>query len=133
MKFATLIDSTVVVAVIALTSGIANAQPLANNHYLNAGATTAVSSKTLQTNSSSDRYLKPFNLVSLAYQGGLKQQGIPSGGSLIFERQNKNITAEDLVKAAVNANKLPTEILNDQSYISSVRSEFTSLSRNFTY
>jgi len=133
MRFATLIDSTVIVAVIAFTSGIANAQPLANNNYLNAGATTAVSSKTLQTNSSSDSYLKPFNLVSLAYQGGLKQQGIPSGGTLIFERQNKNITAEDLVKAAVKANKLPTEVLDDQSYISSVKSELTSLSRNFTY
>ncbi|WP_341527830.1 hypothetical protein WKK05_00245 [Nostoc sp. UHCC 0302] len=133
MKFATLIDSTVIVAVIAFTSGIASAQPLPTNNDFNAGATTTVSSKTLPTNSSNDSYLKPFNLVSLAYQGGLKQQGIPSGGTLIFERQNKNITAEDLVKAAVKANKLPTGILDDQSYISSVKSELTSLSRNFTY
>jgi hypothetical protein len=141
MKLATLINSGVLIASVALTSGIANAQPVTNNNYASAGITTgaknepikfAVNSNTLASNSTATAYLQPFNLVSLAYQGGLEQQGIPSGGTLIFERQNRSIVAEDLVKAAVRANKLPAQILNDQNYLSAVRSQFTSLSRDFS-
>ncbi|WP_334865805.1 hypothetical protein [Nostoc sp.] len=53
-----------------------------------------------------------------------------SAGTLIFERQNRKIIAENLVKAAVSANKLPPQILNDQNYLSTVNSEFTSLSKD---
>lgn len=133
MKLATLINSVVIIGAFALTSGIAKAEPPTNNNYADAGQTNiAISSNTLNSNFKNASYLKPFNLVSLAYQGGLEQQGIPSGGTLIFERQNKNIVAEDLVKAAVSANKLPPQILKDQNYLSAVKSEFTSLSRDFS-
>ncbi|MEH2157931.1 hypothetical protein [Nostoc sp.] len=141
MKLATLINSGVLIASVALTSGIANAQPATNNNYGNASVTTdaknkpikvTVNSNTLLSNSTTTSYLQPFNLVSLAYQGGLEQQGIPSAGTLIFERQNRSILAEDLVKAAVRANKLPPQVLNDQNYLSAVKSEFTSLSRDFS-
>ncbi|QLE41868.1 hypothetical protein FD723_16540 [Nostoc sp. C052] len=139
MKLATLINSGILIASVALISGIANAQPATSNNYGNASATSdakkepikaAINSNTLLSNSTTDRYLQPFNLVSLAYQGGLEQQGIPSAGTLIFERQNRKILAEDLVKAAVSANKLPPQFLNDQNYLSAVRSQLTSLSRD---
>jgi len=142
MKLTTFINSAAIIASVALTSGIANAQPATNDNYASASITTdiknepiklAVNSNTLLSNSTTaTSYLQPFNLVSLAYQGGLEQQGIPSGGTLIFERQNRNIVAEDLVKAAVSANKLPPQILNDQNYLSAVKSQFTSLSRDFS-
>ena len=133
MKLATLINSVAIIGTFALTSGIANAEPPTDNNYADAGQTNiAINSNTLNSNSMNPSYLKPFNLVSLAYQGGLKQQGIPSGGTLISERQNRKIVGEDLVKAAVNANKLPPQILNDQNYLSAVRAEFTSLYRDFS-
>ncbi|MEH2238137.1 hypothetical protein [Nostoc sp.] len=133
MKLVTLINSVVIIGAFALTSGIANAEPPTNNNYADAGQTNiAINSNTLSSNSKNVTYLKPFNLVSLAYQGGLEQQGIPSGGTLIFERQNRNIVAEDLIKAAVSANRLPPQILIVQNYLSAVKSQFTSLSRDFS-
>ncbi|MEH2466811.1 hypothetical protein [Nostoc sp.] len=132
MRLATLINSIVILGAFALTSGIANAKPLTNNNYADAGQTSIPinSSNTLNSDSQNSSYIKPFDLVSLAYQGGFEKQGIPSGATLIFERQNKNILAEDLVKAGISANKLPPQILNDQDYLSAVRSEFTALSRD---
>ncbi|QSJ20213.1 hypothetical protein JYQ62_16795 [Nostoc sp. UHCC 0702] len=142
MKLVTWINSTLVVAFVALTSGIAKAESAKNHNYTNAGITTSQTSngeirtarnfQVLDSSSTNVSYLQPFNLVSLAYQGGLKQQGIPSGGTLIVERQNRQIAAEDLVQAAVNANKLPAEVLNDQNYLSAVRLQLTSLSRDFS-
>lgn len=133
MKLTTLINSVVIISAFALTSGIANAEPPTNNNYADAGQTNiAINSNALSSNSTTTSYLQPFNLVSLAYQGGLEEQGIPSGGTLIFERQNRNIVAEDLVKAAISANKLPPQILNDQNYLNAVKSQLTSLSRDFS-
>ena len=133
MKLTTLINSVVIISAFALTSGIANAEPPTNNNYADAGQTNiAINSNALSSNSTTTSYLQPFNLVSLAYQGGLEEQGIPSGGTLIFERQNRNIVAEDLVKAAISANKLPPQILNDQNYLDAVKSQLTSLSRDFS-
>ena len=62
----------------------------------------------------------PFNLVGLAYQGFLKDQGIPSGGILLSLYQNGEINAKDLVEGAVNANRLSPEVLNDSGYIADV-------------
>ena len=137
MKLTTLLDSALIVASVALIPRIAGAQPATNNYIGSTGVIIGATSNgqinTVSSNSTNVSYLKPFNLVSLAYQGGLEQQGIPSGGTLIFKHQNRNITAKDLVKAAVNANKLPTQVLNDQNYLSAVRVHMASLSRNFSY
>jgi hypothetical protein len=64
--------------------------------------------------------ITPFNLVGLAYQGFLKNQGIPSGGILINLYQNREITGKDLVESAVKANRLSPEVLNDSGYIADV-------------
>ncbi|MEH1822709.1 hypothetical protein [Nostoc sp.] len=125
MKLTTLINSTAIVVSLALTSGIASAQTAANNN-ISTDATsekpinTAVNSAALGSNSTNVSYIQPFNLVNLAYQGGLKQQGVPSGGTLIDEGRRGNITPQDLVKAAIKANKLPAQVLNNQDYISAV-------------
>jgi hypothetical protein len=62
----------------------------------------------------------PFNLVGLAYQGFLKDQGIPSGGVLLNLYQNREITGKELVEGAVKANRLSPEVLNDSGYIAAV-------------
>lgn len=125
MKLTTLISSTAIIASLALTSGIASAQTGVNKNTSTDATSeksinTAVNSDALGSNSSNVSYIQPFNLVNLAYQGGFKQQGVPSGGTLISKGQRGNITAKDLVKAAINAKKLPAQVLNNQDYISAV-------------
>ncbi|MEH2317305.1 hypothetical protein [Nostoc sp.] len=122
MKLVTLIKSALIFASITLVPGIAGAQIATTN-----SSEIAINSNNLSRNSTSMSYLQPFNLVSFAYQGGLKQHGIPSGETLVFETQNKNIMAKDLVKAAVNADKLPSQVLNDQNYLSAVNLQLNAL------
>ncbi|MBE8986414.1 hypothetical protein [Nostoc sp. LEGE 12450] len=123
MKLLTLINSTLIFASITLVPGIVVAQTATNNN----SETIAINSNNLPGNSIPVNYLQPFNLVTFAYQGGLKQHGIPSGEMLVFETQNRNIIANDLVKAAVNADKLPSKALNDQNYLSAVNSQLNAL------
>ncbi|WP_375476226.1 hypothetical protein [uncultured Nostoc sp.] len=123
MKLATLINSALIFASITLVPGIAGAQTATINN----SEKIAVNSNNLSTNSTSANYLQPSNLVAFAYQGGLQQHGIPSGEALILKTQNRNILAKDLVKAAVNADKLPSQVLNDQNYLSAVNSELNVL------
>ncbi|MEH2110815.1 hypothetical protein [Nostoc sp.] len=60
--------------------------------------------------------IRPFNLVTLAYQGYLKDQGIPSNGVLMSAIASGTITAQDIIQAAVKANRLPEQTLSDQGY-----------------
>ncbi|MEH2346960.1 MAG: hypothetical protein V7K55_02970 [Nostoc sp.] len=123
MKLTTLINSALIFASITLVPGIAVAQVATNN----SSETIAINSNSLPSNSTYINYFQPFNLVTFAYQGGLKQHGIPSGETLVFETQNRNIMAKDLVKAAVNADKLPSQLLNDQNYLSAVNLQLNAL------
>jgi len=122
MKVVTLINSALIFASITLVPGIISAQtPNSNSRQI------AINSNNLSSHSTSVSYLQPFNLVNFAYQGGLKQHGIPSGETLVFQTQNRNILAKDLVKAAVNADKLPSQVLNDQNYLSAVNLQLNAL------
>nr|WP_322714236.1 hypothetical protein [Nostoc sp. ChiSLP03a]MDZ8215464.1 hypothetical protein [Nostoc sp. ChiSLP03a] len=60
--------------------------------------------------------LKPFNLAYLAYQGYLKDQGIPSNGALMSAIASGTIAAQDIIQAAVKANRLPEQALSDRAY-----------------
>jgi hypothetical protein len=64
--------------------------------------------------------LKPFNLVFLAYQGYFKKSGIASAGQFTSDLRSGKVTAKSLVQAAVNENKLPSQTLEDEEYLSSV-------------
>ncbi|MBE8965150.1 hypothetical protein IQ277_02515 [Nostocales cyanobacterium LEGE 12452] len=123
MKLATLINSALILASITLVPEIAGAQTATTNN----SETIVFNSNNLSTNSTSANYLQPLNLVTFAYQGGLQQHGIPSGEALVLKTLNRNIAAKDLVKAAVNADKLPSQVLNDQNYLSAVNLELNVL------
>ncbi|MEH1836470.1 MAG: hypothetical protein V7L29_31560 [Nostoc sp.] len=126
MKITNLVNFALLVACIAFIPGIVGAQTVKNN---NAGQiNTNVNYNTLRTNSANASYLQPFNTTFLAYQGYFKEQGIPSGGALISEFQIGKLTAKDVVQAAVKANKLPAQVLDDRSYLYAVESQLTSLS-----
>jgi hypothetical protein len=68
------------------------------------------------TNQVKANQVNPFNLAYLAYQGYLEDQGIPSAGALIDAIAVGTVTAQDLMQAAVKANRLPEKTLNDQGY-----------------
>ncbi|MGF2038874.1 MAG: hypothetical protein RMZ43_026750 [Nostoc sp. CmiVER01] len=124
MKFSTLIDSMLIVGSIALLPGIGGAQIGSNN----SGEPIAINSNNLLTHFTNVSYLKPFDAAFLAYQGNLKAQGIPSGSALVSQYQTGNLTALDVVKAAVNAKKLPVQALNDTGYLNAVEWKLTSFS-----
>jgi hypothetical protein len=71
--------------------------------------------------------LAPFDLAYLAYQGYLRDQGIPSSSRLIFDYKSSRIQAKDIVQAAVNANRLPSSVLADPGYLNAVNLQLMSI------
>jgi len=67
--------------------------------------------------------LSPFSLVQLASQGYLKAQGIPSNVGLFTAYAQGDITAQDVVTAAIAADRLPASALNDKSYLNAVETQ----------
>ena len=66
------------------------------------------------------RQIDAFDLVSAAYRGRFKEWGIPAYARLDQAYRGRQITATDLVKAAVEANQLSAIALEDESYIKAV-------------
>ncbi len=62
----------------------------------------------------------PINLVSLAYRGYFRNQGIPGYGVLITAYRSGKISAQELVQIAVEANRVSAEVLSDSGYINAV-------------
>jgi hypothetical protein len=71
--------------------------------------------------------LTPFNLAYLAHQGYFKAQGIPDSSDLMNGFNDGSITAAQIVKAAVDSNRLPTAFLKNDSYIAAVKNQLFSL------
>jgi hypothetical protein len=71
----------------------------------------------------------PFELVNLANNGYLRDQGIPANGLLAWEVNKGQLTATDLVKAAIQTNKVPSTALNDSGYINAVQLMLDDLNR----
>jgi hypothetical protein len=90
---------------------------------LTAMSTTAIGNDTANTK------LTPFGLVSLAYQGEYRTQGIPGFGSFQSAISSKKITAQDLVKAAIDANQLTPDTQTDRGYLNAVEQQL-SITRN---
>jgi hypothetical protein len=67
-------------------------------------------------NPSSTYQTSPFELAYLAYRGYLNPEGIPSSGGLIAALVSDTVTAQDIMQAAVKANRLSEQTLNDEDY-----------------
>jgi hypothetical protein len=67
--------------------------------------------------------LSPNSLVSLAYRGEFRDRGIPGYGLL----QPSRVTAESLVKVAIEAGRLSPEVLFDRGYLNVVEVELKDL------
>ena len=74
--------------------------------------------------------ITPFNLVSLAYQGEFKNQGVGGYNSLLTAIRFSEISGNDLVKYGIDTGRLSAETINDSDYINSVDSQLQQLSRN---
>lgn len=73
---------------------------------------------------------QPVNLVGIASQGFLAEQGIPSGALLPYSVKSGKVTAESLVKAGIAQGRLSADTLNNRSYLSVVERELNSLDRD---
>jgi len=82
------------------------------------------------TSKTSANQVSPFNLAYLTYQGYLRDQGIPGNGALIDAIAAGTVTAQDLIKAAVKANRLPEQTLTDQGYRSALENQLQGLTQD---
>jgi hypothetical protein len=101
-----------------------------NTENINTAPTTSLQSETrtghlsmaatttsINTDSSK---ITPFELVSLAYQGSYKTQGIDGFASFPNASSGKIITAKELVNAAIEAHQLPVVTQADRDYLNAV-------------
>ncbi|MGJ3250828.1 MAG: hypothetical protein ACFE0J_06820 [Elainellaceae cyanobacterium] len=69
----------------------------------------------------------PADLVYLAYQGYLTEQGIPRYGRLLDELHTRQITVDDVIEAGIQANRVSEDARTDQSYRHAVRLQIRGL------
>lgn len=75
------------------------------------------------------RQTTPFQLAHLAQQGFFIEQGIPSHLALLNAYLLREITAEDIVRAGIDAKRLPERRLSEPNYVRSVDMHLQSLWR----
>ena len=74
--------------------------------------------------------ITPFNLVSLAYRGQLKNQGVPGYNSLLDAIKFNNISGKDLVQHAIDSGRLSPDTINNSKYIGAVEYKLQDLIRS---
>lgn len=73
------------------------------------------------------RRTEAFNLVSSAYRGDFEEQGIESYAALINNYEAGELTAEDLINAAIDSGELSPNAIEDDSYIEAVETQLDAL------
>ena len=85
----------------------------------------------VQSNDSDANYdvrrTEAFNLVSSAYRGDFEDQGINSYAVLLENYETGELTAEDLIQAAIEAGELSPSAMEDDSYVNAVDSQLSAL------
>jgi hypothetical protein len=71
--------------------------------------------------------ITPFELVSRAYQGAYKMQGIGGFGSFPNGSSGKMITAKELVSIAIESRQLPATTQTDRDYLNAVELQLLGL------
>lgn len=114
------IGSLAIVAITTLT--LAATAPLARLDAATNSETLA--NKQLQN---VNYQITAVNLVTQAYRGALKDQGIPSYQALNLSYKRRTITAKDVVEAAVKANMIEGAAVDDRSYLMVVDAQLKAL------
>ncbi|WP_208352901.1 hypothetical protein, partial [Aetokthonos hydrillicola] len=81
------------------------------------------------TTSAYEARVSPVKLVLLAYKGEFKSSGIPGYQQFQYALINRQVTAQDLVRGAVNSRLLPPQALTDKQLLKDVDSQLF----NFAY
>jgi hypothetical protein len=89
--------------------------------------TLAMSTTAIVNNPAVKTQLTPFNLVSLAYQGEYRMQGIPGFTAFQSATSDKTITAKDLIKVAIAANQLTPDTQTDRAYLNAVELQLSAI------
>jgi hypothetical protein len=79
------------------------------------------------TQQAGDYETDAFNLVNSAYRGELQKQGIPSYSQLIRDYNIGQVTAEDVVEAAIEADMVSPETMEDEEYLNAVNLQLEAL------
>ncbi|MGI0494563.1 hypothetical protein ACN4EG_22490 [Alkalinema pantanalense CENA528] len=82
------------------------------------------------SSSMSNGQLNPADVASLAYQGLLKDQGIPSYAALSNAYSGGSLTAKDVINAAIAAQRISSSALQDSAFVSAVDSQLGHLLPN---
>ena len=93
------------------------------------GKPEIITKSVTQLNNNPTEYITPFELVGTAYQGQYRMQSIPGFGSFVYDVKTGKITAKDLVKAAIEAKRLPSQSIADRNYLSNVDWQLRSMDR----
>lgn len=67
-----------------------------------------------------ERLTSAFDLVTAAYRGRLEEQGIPGYTELLNDYEIGEVTAEDVVRAGIEADELRPKAVEDEAYINAV-------------
>lgn len=92
--------------------------------------------ETLQEVRSSDssgydvRRTEAFNLVSSGYRGDFEEQGVNSYATFVSNYEAGELTAEDLIEAAIESGELSPMALEDASYVEAVDSQLSALTES---
>lgn len=76
------------------------------------------------------RRTEAFNLVSSAYRGDFEDQGIESYAVLISNYEAGELTAQDLIQAAIDAGELSPSAMEDAAYVEAVNTQLSALSES---
>ncbi|MBW4518815.1 MAG: hypothetical protein KME16_03820 [Scytolyngbya sp. HA4215-MV1] len=72
-------------------------------------------------------HLTPFDLVTLARQGYLQPQGIPSYDGLFAAYRTGRISAQDLVQGAIASRRLDAKFVANQVYLNAIETQLQAL------
>ncbi len=83
-----------------------------------------------ESRSSIRQQITPFDLVYAGYRGEFSDYGIPGYITFMSDYRWGRFDAEDLVKIAIQANRLSPQTLSDEGYINAVDAQLNALFDN---
>jgi hypothetical protein len=74
--------------------------------------------------------LSPYDVIFMAYQGQFREQGIRGYGAFVESCYQGQLSAKKIVQAAIQANRLPADAVNDEAYLKAIDANLLSLKSN---
>jgi hypothetical protein len=114
----------------AIASLLSLAIPLSIAPFGNAQTTSDSANNSGRDLALSGANTGPITLVGLAYQGFLEGQGIPRFNRLTDDYLSGRVTVEQIIRAGVDAGRIPANAAQDSAYVNDVDLYLQDLSRD---